>query len=149
MDDSRTRFPEADAVARRGALQEGVDLVVFVDRYAHVLIRALIGPDQMVAVHRRRGRRSSDVGLRELQQRHLFGGVLHGDAVRSKADVALAGAQIGRRGIVKVAEQDLFGQAQRAAESLPDRLDISPNFRVASGDKFRSALDGIHRVSPS
>ena len=62
-------------------LQEVVDLAVGVDGDLQVLRGADLGLDQVVAVDRRGHRGLVEAGGHELEQRHLRGGVLHGDPV--------------------------------------------------------------------
>ena len=51
MDDAAARLPEPDAVLRRHALEEVVDLAVDVERELQVVLRADMRLDQVVAVH--------------------------------------------------------------------------------------------------
>ena len=75
---------------RRHGAEEVVDLLVGVDRDAEVDRGADLGLDQVVAVDRRGHGRLGQAGGHELQQRHLGGGVLHGDAVGVEVVVAAA-----------------------------------------------------------
>src|SRR2546422_2149563 len=68
MDDPGARLPEADPVLLRSRRQEVVDLLVLVDGAHQVLLRAALGPDQVIAVDRER----SEEHTSELQSRlHL------------------------------------------------------------------------------
>ena len=94
--------------------------------------------DQVVAVHRRRHRDARDVRLRELEQRHLRGRVLHRHAVGAKLQVALSGAQVGRRRVVEVPDEDLLRQRQRASRAVLRTIAMrSAISRVDLGDELR------------
>ena len=74
--------------------QEVVDLGVDVERDFEVDVGADLGLDEVVAVHGRRHRDLGQAGGHELQQRHLRGGVLHGDAVGVEVGVAAAALEL-------------------------------------------------------
>ena len=59
-----------------------------------------------------------ETGGHELEQRHLRGGVLHGDAVGVEVGVALAAHQLLALRVDEVVDEDLLGEGQRAAEAL-------------------------------
>ena len=125
VDDARARLPEADAVAGRHRPEELVDLAVDVEGELEVEVGAGLGQDQVVAVDGARHRRLVEAGGHELQQRHLGGGVLHGDPVRVEVGVADAAVEPGVAGRAQVVEQDLLGEGERPAEAL-----------AAEGDPF-------------
>ena len=124
MNDAGSRPPESDAIARRAAAQEVIDLAVGRLRGFHVLGRALVGLDQVVAVHRRRHCRFTAPGLHELEQCHLCGRVLHGDAIGAQQQIALSSGEFLRLGIGEVAEQHLLGIGQGTPEPLTNDLEI-------------------------
>ena len=67
------------------------------------------------------GRRHGDLGQaggHELQQGHLGGGVLHGDAVGVEVGVALAAHEVLALRVEEVVEEDLLGERERPAEAL-------------------------------
>ena len=123
VDDARAGPPEADPVLRRHGTEEVVDLLVGVDRHAEVDRRADLRLDQVVAVDRRRDRRLRQPGGHELQQRHLGGGILHGDAVGVEVVVAGAALDLLVGGIGEVVDQDLLGERERPAEPLTTQRD--------------------------
>ena len=57
-------------------------------------------------------------GGHELQQRHLRGGVLHGDAVGVEVGVAAAALELLALGVGEVVDEDLLGERERAAEAV-------------------------------
>ena len=67
-----------------------------------------------------RGRRGDlgQAGGHELQQRHLGGGVLHGDAVGVEVGVARAALEVLAVRVDEVVDEDLLGERQRPAEAL-------------------------------
>ena len=80
------------------------------------------GRDQVVAVHRRRHGHLGQPGGHELQQRHLRGGVLHGDAVGPQIGVGATPLDLLVLGVVEVVDQDLFGERERTPQaSATDR----------------------------
>ena len=67
------------------------------------------------------GRRRGDLGEaggHELQQRHLGGGVLHGDAVGVEVGVALAAHEVLALRVEEVVQEDLLGEREWPAEAL-------------------------------
>ena len=84
VNNAGTRLPESKAVALPHAGEEVVDLSVFVIRDAQVAVVALVGTNQVVAVNGGRNCSLVLAGHHELQQRHLCGGILQRDAVRSQ-----------------------------------------------------------------
>ena len=101
MDDARTRLPEADAVLGRHGLEEVVDLVVVLECGEQVDLAVLARLDQVVAVHRRRHGDLGKTGGHELEQRHLRGGVLHGDSIGVEVVVGAAPLEFLRLGVAR------------------------------------------------
>ena len=97
-------------------LQEVVDLAVGVDGDAEVDLGADLGLDQVIAVHGRRHGGLGQPGGHELQQRHLGGGVLHGDPVGVEVGVAGSPLEFLTVWIDEVVDQDLLGQCEWSAE---------------------------------
>ena len=114
MDDPRPRLPEADPVLLRGRVEELVDLVVLGHRPAHVLRRARLRADQVVAVDRRGHRNPGLVRLHELEQRHLAGRVLHRHAVDAEPEGGRAPLPGLGTPVVDVGDQDLLAERERA-----------------------------------
>jgi hypothetical protein len=89
----------------------------------------------VVAVH---GTRHSHAGLassRELEEGHLGGGVLHGNAVRvefGKISAALVGSVF--CAIDQVAVENLLGESERAAKLLAGNSDACRNASVCGLD---------------
>ena len=119
VDDPRARLPEAGAIAGGGAAQELVDLFVLGHGDLEVGVRADAGLNQVVAVDGGGDDDALETGELELEQRHLRGGVLEGDAVRLQRRVIHAALDrlVGRIG--EVSEEDLLGQGQGAIEPPP------------------------------
>ena len=90
-----------------------------------VVVGALVGQQQVVAVDGGGHGGLVAAGLHELQDGHLGGGVLHGHAVGAQGQGGLAALQFlvlrdrpdGRR--------DLLGQGQRAAQALAHDLQVA------------------------
>ena len=61
---------------------------------------------------------SGEPGGHELEQRHLGGGVLHGDAVGVEVGVAAAPLELLALGVGEVVDEDLLGEGERPAEPL-------------------------------
>ena len=81
-------------------------------------VGADLGLDQVVAVHGGRHGHLGQAGGHELQQRHLRGGVLHGDAVGVEVGVAAAPLELLALGVAQVVDEDLLGEGQRPAEAV-------------------------------
>ena len=145
MDDARAGSPEADAVARRGAAQELEHLAVRDVRGLHVRRGALIGLDQVIAVHGGRDRGLLAARRDELQDRHLRGRVLHRHAVRAELEVARTGLQLLGLRVGQVAEQDFLCVGQRAPEALARDLEVALDGLVGLAHQRRSRLDRGHR----
>ncbi len=119
MDDPRARLPESDPVARRDGAKEVIDLVVHGDRHLEVDARALFGLDQVIAVHRRGRRDLVEPRGHELQQRHLRGGVLHGDSIRTEVGVGVSALDLLVLRITEMVDEDLLRESEWPAESTP------------------------------
>ena len=89
MNDARSRRPELNAILLARALQEIVNLAVASNAAAKIDLGALLADNHVVAVDAGRHGGRREVAGHELQQRHLGGSVLHGDAVdeQQAADV--------------------------------------------------------------
>jgi hypothetical protein len=148
VDDAGARRPEADAVARRRAPQEVVHLAVRHLRGLHVGRDALVRLDQVVAVHRRRHRRLLAPRRDELEDRHLRGRILHGDAVGPQLEIRGTGLERLLPGVREVAEQHLLRVGERPAEPLAHDLEVLLERGVDVANELGGRLDGRHRVSP-
>ncbi len=138
VDDAGARLPEPDAVLLRGRVQEVVDLAVLADGALHVLGRAALRPDQVVAVHRAGHRHLLLARLHELQQGHLAGGVLQGNPVHPQAELGLAPAPFLPGEVIGVRDQDLLGQREGAAEAPARLIELA-------GHGFVQPLDLVNR----
>ena len=118
VDDPAARLPEADAVLGRHRAEELVHLAVGVERELEVDLGAGLGLDEVVAVHGGRHRHPCEARGHELQQRHLGGGVLHGDAVGVEVVVACGPARASWLGVAEVVDEDLLGEREPAAEAV-------------------------------
>ena len=123
VDDAGARLPEAETVARRCRLEEIVDLAVEIDGGLDVGVGAGAGEDEVVAVDRRGHRRGVAAREHELEQRHLGGGVLHGDPVGLELDIGLAALENLVLGVGQVAEEHLLGEGERLVETAADDLE--------------------------
>jgi hypothetical protein len=144
VDDPRARSPEADAVARRHALQEVVDLAVRGARRLHVGARADVSLDQVVAVHGRGHRRLVLAREHELQERHLRRRVLHGDPVRMQAHVAATGLELLVLRVHEMTEEDLLRVGQGTIEAPAGDLGATDELVVGARDQRRRRLDDGH-----
>ncbi len=77
----------------------------------------------MVAVDGGGHGRLGPSGLHELKERHLRGGVLHGNTVGTQAHIALAALELGRFRVVEVTEDYLVGKRERPAQPLADGVE--------------------------
>ena len=77
-----------------------------------------LGLDEVVAVHGGGHGHLGEAGGHELQQRHLGGGVLHGDAVGVEVGVAAAPLELLALRVAEVVDEDLLGEGERPAEAL-------------------------------
>ena len=119
VDDARAGLPEADAVLGRDGLEEVVDLVVALERGQEVDLAVLAGLDEVVAVHGGGHGHLGEAGGHELQQRHLGGGVLHGDAVGVEVGVAAAPLELlALAGRARWLIEDLLGEGEGPTEAL-------------------------------
>src|SRR5690606_4843240 len=110
-------------VAAADRLEELVDLVVGLGGDLEVLERTDLGLDQVVAVHGGGDGGLVESGGHELQQRHLGGGVLHGDPVRVEVGVAAAALHLLALAVPEVVDQDLLGEREGPAEALTTDAD--------------------------
>ncbi len=129
VDDARAGPPESESVASRDGPQEVVDLLVGVDGDAEVDLGADLGLDEVVAVHGRRHGSLVEPGGHELEQRHLCGGVLHGDTVGVEVGVAVAALQFLVLRVGQVVDQDLLGERQRTSEAVTADLHVGREVR--------------------
>ena len=102
-----------------GGGKEAEDLIIVLVGDFHVKVTAFARYDQVITVG---GGGDGDfflAGLDELQNRHLSGGVLHGDPVRAKHDEALAtDIRFNIAVIVQVREQNLLAESKPATQLL-------------------------------
>ena len=130
VDDAGAGLPEPDAILVGDGLEEIVDLVVAVDGLLEVRVRADLGLDQVVAMHRGRHGRLGFSSLHELQQGHLRGGILHGHTVGRKVHVIRTPGEGGLGlSLPQVGVQNLLGEGQGVACGL-----------TGGGDAAREAL---------
>ena len=101
--------------------EEVVDLAVGVEGDLEVDVGADLGLDEVVAVDGGRHGHLGQAGGHELQQRHLGGGVLHGDAVGVEVGVGCGPARCPGSRVAEVVDEDLLGEGERPAEALAAR----------------------------
>ena len=91
-----------------------------------------MGTDQVVAMDGGGDRHLLELGLHELQDGHLGGGVLHGDAVWTELEIGLAGDQFLSFGVIQMTKEDLFrkgkGPRQSCLHGLEPKLHELINF---------------------
>ena len=90
VDDAGSRSPEANAITRRGRLQEVVHLFISVLRRGQVLAGAYISTNQVVAVDGGRHCNMALASIHKLEDSHLSRRILHGNAVRAEVDIRLS-----------------------------------------------------------
>jgi hypothetical protein len=147
VDDAGAGSPETDAVARRSAAQEVVDLPVRLPGALHVAVGADVGLDEMVAVDGGGYGGLVSTGEHELEQRHLGGRILHGDAIRVERHVALCGPEVLVLGVGEVAEEDLLPVAQGSSEAAAGDFDAARQTLVGAANEGGCRLDGGHGPS--
>ena len=145
VDDAGPRLPEADAVLVGHGLEEIVDLVVPVDGLLEVRVRADLGLDQVVAMHRGGHGGLRLAGLHELKQGHLGGGVLHGHPVGSEVHVVGAAGE-GRLGlsVPQVGVQNLLCEGQGFAGGLAGGGDSAGEALVHGADHLE--IEHVNKV---
>ena len=90
MDYSGSGFPESHPVAGRGAAQEVIDFCVYCLGGREVLVHAVLGADEVVAVDGGGDAGAGLSGVHELKHRHLGRGVLHRNSVGAEICVVRA-----------------------------------------------------------
>lgn len=130
MDDAAAGLPEAEGVLLADGVEEVVDFPVLVIGAGEVLLAADLGLDEVVAMDRAGHGGLAAARGHELEQRHLRRRVLHGHAVRTQVQVALAADDLLRRGLVQVSVDDLLGQRQRTVQALPHHLQVGGHLLV-------------------
>jgi hypothetical protein len=81
VDDTRSGLPETDAVLGRAGSEEVVDLLVDVLGASQVSNTASLRLNQVVAVDGGGDGNSRETGRHELEESHLGGSILAGDAL--------------------------------------------------------------------
>ena len=144
VNDARARRPEPDAVSCTDGLEEGVYLVVLEQRRLKICVGANMRSNQVIAMHR--GWRSDCVPTREheLQQRHLGRCVLHRHPVGPNLQVAFQRREVIGRRVVQMAEEQFFGQRERAVVSFADHGEARAHARVRVRDQRGGRLDHRH-----
>src|SRR5947209_8328490 len=99
-------------------------------------VAVLAGLDQVVAVHGGRHRDLRQAGGHELEERHLRGGVLHGDTIRIEIGVAAAAFELLAVRVAEVVDEHLLGKGQGATEPLAAQGGASREASVDSVDEF-------------
>jgi len=116
VNDPRTRFPEAHFVAGRRRAEEFIDFLVQVQGVRLIVVGALVGQQEMVAVDRGRDGGLVASGLHELQDGHLGGRVLHGDTIGPERQGCFPAFEFLPGRIGQMSEKHLFGQGQGPAK---------------------------------
>ena len=144
VNDARARRPEPDAVSCTDGFEERVYLVVLEQRRLKICVGAHMRPNQVIAMHR--GWRGDRVPTREheLQQRHLGCRVLHRHPVGPNLQVAFQRREVIGRRVIQMAEEQLFGQRERAVVSFADHGEARAHARVRVRDQCGGRLDHRH-----
>lgn len=130
MDDTGAGTPEANVVLCARGGEEVVDLLVDLVGAGQILGAADLGLDEMVAVDSGRGGHGGHASGHELEDGHLSGGILAGDAVGAELEVALAALDLLVMGIIQVRVEDLLGVGERAVEALADDAEVLAHLLV-------------------
>jgi len=117
--------------------------------FFHIRVGALIGLDQMVAMHRRGHGGFIAPGLHELEQRHLSRRVLHRHTIGTQKQVGVAGMQLLISWIIKMPEQNFLCVGKRSIESLANNVQVGIDLCVGVLDEFGRGLDNGHVVLPA
>ncbi|CAB4608014.1 unannotated protein [freshwater metagenome] len=136
VDDAGAGLPEADAVLGRNRFEEVVDLGVDVVGDSEVDATFTLGLDEMVAVDCRRHGDLGQAGGHELEQRHLGGGVLHGDAIGIEIRVAATALELLILRIAEMVHENLLGERERATQTGAAQLDTLGEAAVDGVDQF-------------
>ena len=153
VDDPGAGLPEADAVAVRHAAEEVVHFAIRTVGRGQVFVRAHVGLDQVVAVHRGGDGRTVASGVHELQQRHLRRRVLHRHAVGTEidvvraADVGVPDGQFRPVGVEQVRVKDFLGECQRRAGGLAGGIDAVGEGSVNGTDQIEVEQHLFYRLS--
>ena len=137
-------FQNPHAVLGRGRLEKLVDLAVLKQGVGSVRPASHPSLNQVVAVDGGGNCDAAAARLHELQNGHLAGNVLMGHPVGTEEQIAFSGVQLAAGGIVEVGEEDLVGQRQWVAQSLPHRLEPKLHLSINLGHEFRRRSDPIH-----
>ena len=142
MDDARARLPEPDSVLGRDGLKEVVDLGVDIVGHGEIDAAFALGLDEMVAVDGGGDCSLGKTGGHELQQCHLSGGVLHGDAIGVEIGIAAAALEFLVLRIAQMVDENLLGKGKRTAEALTAERDSLGEAAVDGVDQFDRSVGG-------
>ena len=90
VDDTRTGFPETDAIFLTHRSEKIKNFLIGIQRCGQVRISSCLSLDQVITMHRTGNCYFGFSCTHELQQRHLCGSILHGHAVRIEIDIGLS-----------------------------------------------------------
>lgn len=152
VNDTRTRRPELDAILFASALQKVVDLLVAINAVLQVEVGATLADNHVVAVDAAGHGGLGQVASHELQQGHLGGGILHGDAVDEELEVGLgadvaAAIGVGHKGLfdilVQVAVEDFLGEGELVlGEKLADLVQVAQELAVGRCSRLEGGGGG-------
>jgi hypothetical protein len=117
VDDTRAGLPETDVVLGARAGQEIVDLLVDADGALEILLAADLGLNQVVAVHGSGVGDRGHAGRHELEDGHLGGGILAGNAIRAQPEVRDTALDLLAMGVVEMRVEDLLGICEGPVEA--------------------------------
>ena len=120
VNDTGAGTPEANVVLGTGRRQEIVDLLVDADGASEVLLAADLGLDQVVAVDGGGISHLIHASRHELQDGHLGGGILAGNAIRAQLQIGLAPLNLLTVGVIQVGIEDLLSIGERAVQASAD-----------------------------
>lgn len=116
VNDTRAGLPETDVVLGASRGKEVVDLLVDANCTGQILGTANLGLDEMVAVDGGGVGNRGHASRHELEDGHLGGGILAGDAIRAESEVGDTTLDLLALRVVQVRVEDLLGEGQGAVE---------------------------------
>jgi len=141
VDDTGAGLPESDAVTPTRTVEKAVDLGIDLFCGAQIGNCTYSCLDEVIAVDGGRNRNSRQIGLHELENRHLGGRILHRNPVGAQVGVTLPPLGEFSPHRVEMARQDLLGECQSSRQLLtrhsmtPGRSLVEPANRIQSAQE--------------
>lgn len=124
VDDTRAGLPETNVVLGAGGGKEVVDLLVDVDSALEILLTTNLGLNQVVAVDGGGVGNGGHASGHELEDGHLGGGILAGNAIGAEAEVRGTALNVLLMGVVQVRVEDLLSVGKGAVETAADNGEV-------------------------